>query len=109
HRGGVAADGRTGDGAGVMTEIPRKLLERDLAARSLRLPPAGDLALASCFLPHDPAARDRARRLLEEACARHGLEVVAWRPVPVDVTALGPIAARSRPDLWQAVIARGSS
>ena len=109
HRGGVAADGRTGDGAGVMTEIPHKLLQRELENRSLRLPPAGDYALAVCFLPCEPGARDRAQRLLEEVCGRHGLSVLTWRSVPVDEAVLGPIAAASRPDLWQAVIVRAAS
>ncbi|ADU50752.1 glutamate synthase (NADPH) large subunit [Thermaerobacter marianensis DSM 12885] len=107
HRGGVAADGITGDGAGVMTEIPRRLLTRELATRGVRLPAGDDFALAACFFPTAPEAEDRAQRLLEEVCRQHGLEVLAWRPVPVDPAVLGPIAAASRPALWHAVIVRG--
>ncbi|PZN07561.1 MAG: glutamate synthase subunit alpha, partial [Bacillota bacterium] len=107
HRGGVAADGRTGDGAGVMTEIPRRLLARELASRGVRLPAEDDFALAACFFPTAPEAERRAQRLLEEACRQQGLAVLAWRPVPVDLDALGPIAAASRPALWHAVIVRG--
>ncbi|EKP94193.1 glutamate synthase-related protein [Thermaerobacter subterraneus] len=107
HRGGVAADGITGDGAGVMTEIPRRLLARELAGRGLRLP-AGDLfALAACFLPRDPAAAARARSLMEASCRDQGLEVLTWRAVPVNPRVLGPIAAASQPSIWHAVIVPG--
>ncbi|PTQ52294.1 MAG: Glutamate synthase [NADPH] large chain [Hydrogenibacillus schlegelii] len=109
HRGGVAADGLTGDGAGVMTEIPHKLLQHELAGHALRLPARGDYALAFCFFPREASARARAQRLFEEACARYGLSVLIWRSVPVDESVLGPIAAASRPDLWQAVIVRPDS
>ncbi len=109
HRGGVASDGRTGDGAGVMTEIPHKVLQRELANRSLQLPSVGDYALAVCFMPCEHGLRERAQRLFEEVCRRHGLSVLAWRSVPVDETVLGRIAAATRPDLWHAVIVRSSS
>jgi len=109
HRGGVAADGRTGDGAGVMTEIPHQLLQQELSNRSIQLPSPGDYALAVCFFPWDRAMREEAQRMFEEACRAHGLSVLTWRPVPVDESALGRIAAATRPDLWHAVIERPTS
>ena len=109
HRGGVSADGRTGDGAGVMTEIPHRLLQQELSNRSVQLPPPGDYALAVCFFPWDAQMREEARQLFEEACRKYGLSVLTWRPVPIDESALGRIAAATRPDLWHAVIARPST
>jgi glutamate synthase (ferredoxin) len=89
HRGAVAADRRTGDGAGVLLPIPSSLL------------PGPWCGLAMVFL-RDDAARDR----IEAACAAEGIEAFGWRPVPVQPFALGDRAVASAPRIEQLVLRR---
>jgi len=89
HRGAVAADRRTGDGAGVLLPIPSSLL------------PGPWCGLAMVFL-RDEAARDR----IEEACAAEGIEAFGWRPVPVQPFELGERARASAPRIEQLVLRR---
>jgi glutamate synthase (ferredoxin) len=102
HRGAVAADARTGDGAGVLTHIPYTLLRRDLR---LKVPNA-DLAAGMVFLPQETDPARRARVLVTAACKQAGMRVLGWRHVPVDPSALGEHARRTMPDIAQVVISR---
>jgi glutamate synthase domain-containing protein 2/glutamate synthase domain-containing protein 1/glutamate synthase domain-containing protein 3 len=96
HRGAVAADARTGDGAGLL--LP---LHRDFFA--LPDDPAGRLGLAMAFLPADKVQAKTARVAVERALAAEGLELLRWRAVPVDAGALGEQARRTMPVIEQAV------
>ena len=105
HRGAVAADGRSSDGTGVLLQIPRELLERELARRgSSRHDSAGPLGLAMVFLPREPAETAAALRAFDAGVARSGLEVLSWRPVPTRPDVLGPEAAATRPAIAQAIL-----
>ena len=74
HRGAVSADAMTGDGAGVQTQIPRKLLAREAQALGLSLPNPNDLAVAMVFLPgHDQSAQNRSIDIIEESIAHYRL------------------------------------
>ena len=107
HRGAVAADGKSGDGAGVLTQLPYELVARDLATQGLQAPARGDLALGMIFLPRfNLAHRERARTLLEETIAEYGLQKLMWRDVPVNGDALGHWAQSLRPYIEQVVVAR---
>ena len=105
HRGAIDADGRTGDGAGVMTQIPFTLLRPALEALGLDCTP-GNLAVGLLFLPLDPTAAETARTLVLRVLADHNLPVCHWRAVPVDDEALGDKARRSRPSLVHALVPR---
>ncbi len=110
HRGAVAADGASGDGAGVLTQIPRGLVERWAREQGSSVD-ADDLGIAFLFLTpgdDDAAVAERAavREAFAEACARHDVTLVGWRDVPTDDDAIGPIARESRPALVQALMAR---
>ncbi len=110
HRGAVAADGKSGDGAGVLTQLPYELLARDLARLEKAAPERGDLAVGMVFLPrYNLAHRERARKILEETIAEYGIERVAWRDVPVDGEALGEWAQSLRPYIEQIILARPSA
>ncbi len=102
HRGAVAADARTGDGAGVLTQIPYTLLRRDLRLRT----PNGDLGVGMVFLPSATDAARSARALVEETLQDGGVPVLGWRTVPVDPDALGDHARRTQPEIAQVVVAR---
>ena len=107
HRGAVASDGKSGDGAGVLTQIPHELLARHLAQMGFTAPAPGDLALGMIFLPrYNVAQRERARKILEETIAEYGLAKITWRDVPVNGDALGNWAQSLRPYIEQIVLAR---
>jgi glutamate synthase (ferredoxin) len=89
HRGATSADGKTGDGAGLLFPIPRSLV------------PSSDAGLAMVF-SRDPGAR----HVIETACRDEGIEPLGWRAVPTDITALGSEAQESAPTIEQLVLAR---
>ena len=105
HRGAIDADGRTGDGAGVMTQIPFALLRADVEALGLPCS-AGELAVGLVFLPTDVEDGASARALLAKVLSEHGLPVCRWRAVPVDGSALGAKALLSRPALAHVLVPR---
>ena len=107
HRGAIAADAKTGDGAGVLTQIPRRFFARELAARGLTAPPLGDFAVGVFFLPRaDIAARVQAKQIVESTLIEHNLPLLTWRAVPIDLDALGDHARSIAPHIEQAIIAR---
>ncbi|MDQ3514271.1 MAG: glutamate synthase large subunit, partial [Chloroflexota bacterium] len=102
HRGGVGADARTGDGAGVLTQIPHALLTATLAE-----PVApGDLGVAMVFLPLDDAAAATSRAALDAGMAGQGIAVLGWREVPIDRSVLGQTALDSLPRIEQCLVRR---
>jgi len=107
HRGGVGADPTLGDGAGCLIQIPDALFRAWAEAKRLNLPPAGDYAVAMCFLPRDAASRAAAVERLERFIRVAGQLVVGWREVPVAADLLGSAAEAAMPAIAQAVVARG--
>ncbi len=108
HRGGVGADGKSGDGAGVLTQIPRLFFARELVQLGISYP-VEDLAIGMIFLPRDEAQRTIARGLVAQGLASCGLTLLGWREVPVDDSVLGDRARESRPAIVQALIGRGNA
>jgi glutamate synthase (ferredoxin) len=106
HRGGVGADSRTGDGAGVLTQVPFGLFAETLPAAGHGDLGPGQLGVAMTFLPLDEDRAGAARLTLEEAVRGRGLEPIIWRTVPVDPAALGDQAVSSMPRIEQLLIRR---
>ena len=75
HRTGKDADGTTGDGVGVMTQLPHALFQKAAQQAGQTLPDAGDYGAAMIFFPQDPLKRMRSRKLLEMILSREGLEL----------------------------------
>jgi glutamate synthase domain-containing protein 2/glutamate synthase domain-containing protein 1/glutamate synthase domain-containing protein 3 len=94
HRGAEGADPETGDGAGILIQLPDEFLR---AEAGFELPPAGRYGVAMCFLPQDEHARAQAVRAIEGAVEAQGLWVLGWREVPVDPSSCGRTAADSAP------------
>jgi len=106
HRGAVSADGFTADGSGILTQIPRKLLARELHAAGFAVDEA-DLAVGMIFLPRSHApARDRGISIVEEEIKRAGIVLLMWREVPTDRAALGDQARASEPLTRQILMKR---
>ena len=80
HRGAAGADPTTGDGAGMLLQLPHDLFARDLGAS---LPAPGEYGVGMCFLPQSAAARESVKQLLASKFKELGLEIIAWREVPV--------------------------
>jgi glutamate synthase (NADPH/NADH) large chain len=107
HRGAVGADPLVGDGAGCLIQIPDALY-RDWAGKAgLTLPPAGEYAVAMCFLPRDAEAREVAVAQLEHFLRVEQQPLIGWRDVPVDTAGLGRAVLDEMPVIRQAFIGRG--
>ena len=99
HRGAVASDGKSSDGVGVSTVVPRALLLRETGTT---LADDQELGVGMLFLPVEET---RAEALLERCLASHELKVLCWRDVPIDVSCLGEIALSTMPKIRQMLIA----
>ncbi len=102
HRGAAGADAATGDGAGILVQMPDGFL-RGVAGVSL--PPVGAYGVAVCFLPQELARRLELERLLEEVVAEEGQVVLGWRDVPVDSRHVGSQARLFAPCIRQLFVA----
>ncbi|HXX56863.1 MAG TPA: hypothetical protein VEI96_02540, partial [Thermodesulfovibrionales bacterium] len=91
HRGAVGADGKTGDGAGVLFEIPRKFFLNEIERQTFTLSHGSNLAVAVFFL------KKRVEPEIEEVLRKHHLRPVGWRDVPTDDSALGESACATKP------------
>lgn len=108
HRGAIDADAITGDGAGVLTQIPYELYQEFLHENGLKRIRNEDLAVGVVFLHRDNEEWQwEGKRIFEEGVRREGLDLVCWREVPVDPTCLGQKAERTRPLIMQAFVTRG--
>ncbi|ODQ81455.1 hypothetical protein BABINDRAFT_159742 [Babjeviella inositovora NRRL Y-12698] len=110
HRGAVGSDTRDGDGAGVMSSIPHKLLAREFAYFcQVDLPPMGEYAVGNVFFKNDTAVLAQSKRTFELIAAGLGLKVIGWREVPRDSTILGPAALSREPVVLQPAVVLTSS
>ena len=101
HRGTTGAEPDTGDGAGILMQIPHEFFRDEV---SVDLPDPGAYAVGTLFFPRDDAARAGLKDLAERRFADEGLEVLAWREVPTDNSSLGETAVDSEPDIQQVFV-----
>ena len=104
HRGAVAADGKSSDGIGIHTSIPRQLL---LDSTGISLDPSQPLAVGMVFLSAEPVAASAAERELEQAIAAQGFSILGWRDVPTRPEILGEIALSTLPGIRQILLTNG--
>jgi glutamate synthase (NADPH/NADH) large chain len=107
HRGAVGADPLVGDGAGILIQIPDGLYRTWAEEEGVNLPPAGEYAVAMCFLPRDALARAAALEQFEHFLRVEKQPLIGWRDVPTDTTGLGDAVLASMPVIRQAFIGRG--
>ncbi len=107
HRGGTGLERNTGDGAGVLFQIPHRFFRKEAQKEGQLLPDEGDYGVAMLFFPHDDeiGVRD-AKRVFEEGCAKCGVPLMFWREVPVDPHDLGSTARACMPTILQAFVRR---
>ncbi|HDZ38326.1 MAG TPA: glutamate synthase large subunit, partial [Marinobacter sp.] len=107
HRGGIAADGKTGDGCGLLIQSPDAFLKKAAQAAFGKTP--GELfAVGQVFLSPELAKAASGRAAIEKRLVDQGLEIMGWRDVPVDDSCLGPIALDSMPRIEQVFVAPGA-
>src|SRR5438552_705480 len=104
HRGAAATDS-SGDGAGLLTQIPHRLFYEEAARLGLDLKPGQPFAVGAFFLPREPGALARATAIVEDVLREEGLPILGWREIPVDPTVLGATAHATCPTLRHALIA----
>ena len=104
HRGAIGGDLATGDGAGILLQIPDGFLRRTCSEISISLPQHGEYGVGMVFMPRCPQIRETCRQLVETAIVNEGLSVLGWREVPVDKDAIAGQAREQRPDVLQCFI-----
>ena len=101
HRGAKFADG-TGDGAGVLTEIPYELINAELKERDITLGKGKKLGLISCFF--EAKELNESKEIIEKKLSDFKIDLLYWRKVPTDKEILGTLAKKSKPAIFHAVI-----
>ena len=107
HRGASGSDGITGDGAGILLQIPHRFFKAQTAKGGIDLPAPGTYGVAMLFSPKDQALRKRCHELFCQAVAHYGLVVLGQRNVPGDTSGLGDLARASEPFIYQVFLGAG--
>ncbi|MGA2153636.1 MAG: glutamate synthase large subunit [Bryobacteraceae bacterium] len=107
HRGACGCDPETGDGAGVLIQIPHKFFARECAKRGFTLPAAGEYGVGMTFLPVERHDRLQCEGILERIVTEEGLTVLGWRDTPINGAAIGREARNSQPYIQQIFVGRG--
>ena len=107
HRGAMDADAKTGDGAGVLTQIPYEIFRPEVEKLGHKLFSDSDLAVGFFFLPKDNAYEQAfCRKVVEETLSKKKLFVFGWRKVPVQMSVLGDKALLTCPEMEQVLIGK---
>ena len=105
HRGAASTD-CSGDGAGLLTQIPHRLFYRDAYRLGLHLQPGLPFGVGAFFLPREPEALGQSVAMIEAVLAEDGIPFLGWRDVPTNPAALGPTALASCPVIRQVLVGR---
>ncbi len=106
HRGACGCETNTGDGAGILMQIPHKFLVKVAAAANITLPEVGQYGVGMVYASPDRDSRKNGREAFEKLVESEGLKVLGWRDVPTDNSSLGATAQSSEPFMQQVFIAR---
>ena len=106
HRGACGSEGNTGDGAGILFQIPHKFLKEACLGVGFELPAEGDYGVGMLFLPQKAADRKACEKAFEAIVKEEGQTFLGWRAVPTDNSTLGPTAKASEPFMRQVFIGK---
>lgn len=109
HRGATGADRNTGDGAGILIQIPHKFLSKECSNTGISLPAPGDYGAGLVFLPTDDKEREFCEDKFEEIIAKEGLVFIGWREVAVDDSVIGKTARDTQPCIKQIFVGKPAS
>ncbi len=99
HRGALGADPNSGDGSGMMIQIPHQFFLEECLKEGFYLPDEGEYGVASIFLPKDPSARRHCGEVIESHIVEKGMDILGWRDVPRDLNFVGKHALSSMPEM----------
>jgi glutamate synthase domain-containing protein 2/glutamate synthase domain-containing protein 1/glutamate synthase domain-containing protein 3 len=107
HRGACGCDPLTGDGAGILMQVPHEFLKKECKALRIQLPDAGEYGAGMVFLPPDIGERNVCKEMFERIVHEEGQKLLGWRTVPTDPNKCGPLARKVMPEIRQIFIGRG--
>jgi len=108
HRGGAGSEENTGDGAGILLQIPDRFFRQVCPLIDINLPAAGDYGVGMLFLPRQSDARKDCQERIENIVESEGQTVLGWRTLPVNETSLGSVARSNRPHFCQIFIGKSA-
>ena len=106
HRAGKDAKGETGDGVGILTQVPHKFFVKALKQQGIELPGEREYGVGVFFFPKEELKLSQAKKMFEVIVQKEGLKFLGWRKVPTVANVLGSKALESCPDIYQGFIAR---
>ncbi|MDP4179646.1 MAG: glutamate synthase large subunit [Bacillota bacterium] len=108
HRGGSGSEPNTGDGAGILIQIPHNFFKKELSSNGMSLPEYGDYGVGMIFLPPDSGERAKCEKKLEDIIKSEGQTLLGWRTAPTDDSSLGNSAKACMPYIRQVFIGKSS-
>ena len=109
HRGACGCEANTGDGAGILLQIPHDFLVAQTAKLGFQLPAPGEYGVGMLFLPKNPAEREAVKNELAAIIAAEGQTLLGWRDVPTDHSSLGKTAVATEPFMAQVFVGRNAA
>jgi glutamate synthase (ferredoxin) len=109
HRGACGCEANTGDGAGILIQVPHDFLSAQTAKLGFNLPAAGQYGVGQLFLPRDAAEREAVKSAFEKIITAEGQAVLGWRDVPTDNSSLGKTAVAAEPFMAQVFVGRAAA
>ncbi|MBI4551552.1 MAG: glutamate synthase large subunit [Candidatus Latescibacteria bacterium] len=109
HRGACGCDPETGDGAGILLQMPHEFFTRQCEFEGIHLPPPGDYGVGMVFLPQEAGQHRECERLISQVVRDEGQRFLGWRDVPVDHAQIGRVAREVAPIIRQFFVGRGES
>ena len=107
HRGATGSDPLTGDGAGILIQIPDKFFQNQSLLLGINLPKSGDYGVGMIFLPPKAENQKECQALIEKIVTQEGQIFLGWRDVPTDNTGIGYVATNSQPSIKQFFVGKG--
>ena len=104
HRGAIGGDLKTGDGAGILFQIPDDFFRNECEHLDIKLPEPGRYGVGMIFMPQSSECRKKCRNILEKTVESEGLDFLGWRDVPIDTSAISGQAKRERPFIRQCFV-----
>ena len=109
HRGACGCEANTGDGAGILMQMPHEFFKRATDKSGFKLPNQGQYGVGMLFMPKDPAERETVKTALAKIIAEEGQTLLGWRDIPTDNSSLGETARAAEPFMMQVFVARNAS
>ena len=107
HRGAKGSEANTGDGAGILLQVPHEFFQQEFNRNGMELPEAGDYGVGMIALPPQDREAQKLQALIEDAVSRTGQKLLCWRDVPTDNSPIGATARAAEPRMRQVFIGRG--